>query len=66
MKLYQIITDYRKGGSDVSKLYQTKEAAIRALKDKVGEENDEFGGNIEAGTYYSTESSYQVVELDVE
>lgn len=65
MKVYQILTEYREGGASVSNIYGTQAAAIEALKKIADYKNDEFGGNLEEGTYYTTEESYEVIEKEV-
>lgn len=65
MKLYQIVTEFRKGGSECSDIYKTREEAIEALKEEVGTEPDEFGGNPNEGTRYTTDRSCEVIEVSV-
>ncbi len=65
MKVYQILIEHRKGGASVSNIYGTRAAAIEALKKIADYENDEFGGKLDEGTYYTEEESYVVIEKEM-
>jgi hypothetical protein len=62
---YQIIVEFRKGGCKVSDIYPSKASAIEALKKIANYTNDEFGGNLDEGTYYTEEESYEVAAVSM-
>lgn len=71
MKVYIITKETRKGDSYILGSYFSFEKAVKNLKDIIKEEygesiNDNFGGDLEKGTYYTEESSYEIITKTLE
>ena len=68
MTVYLVDIERRKGDGDTLGPFSTRDKAIAALREYVGDDTpaeDEFGGQLSEGTYYSEEETIEVLEREV-